>query len=69
MGNYETPYITVTVAARKYIFRSVSHVRGMCLEGIFKTARKPTTKKRGHWQIARAEVIQVCTKHQRDYNT
>ena len=62
----ETPYISTGIAARKYFFKSVATVERMCREGLLKTARKASPAGKAHWQIARSEVIKVCTTHARE---
>lgn len=54
----DNPFITTRVAAERYLHTSMDMVERLCIRGVFKTARKPSGSRRGHWQIARAEVVQ-----------
>lgn len=56
----QSPFITVSQAARYYIFKADRTVRHMCENGIFKSARQIGTGTKPRWQILRREVIQYC---------
>jgi hypothetical protein len=56
----ESPYITVPIAARHYVFKSEDTVARMCQQKIFKSARKCGVGAKARWQILRREVVQYC---------
>ncbi len=66
----ETPFITPRIVAEKYLYINEDTITRMCREGVFKTARKPSGRtQRGHWQIARAEVLaHIAKSHMRETN-